>query len=158
MNEVTKPIVHTDAADAEVELSAEDLLALSHSPAMKSDATPISAQSMPALSKRTREASAPGKRTSRYPVGLRVAQATVAAFVLVSASYGLVAWRKATPSLASTFETKTSAAQVEPEPMRFQNPFDPKEVFEFSPGTTEKAAREAVAEVLMKRALARQGS
>jgi hypothetical protein len=158
MNEVTKPIFHNDAADTEVELSAEDLLALSHSPSMKSDAVPISAQSAPAPSKRTREVSAAGARTSRYPLGLRVAHAIVGAFVLVSAGYGLVAWRKATPSLASTFEPKTSVAQAESEPVRYQNPFDPKEVFEFSPGTTETAAREAVAEVLMKRALARQGS
>jgi hypothetical protein len=160
MNEATRPIFHNDAADTEVELSAEDLLALSHSHSTKPEAVPLSVQfaSAPTLSTRKREVSAPGVRTSRHQVGARVALSLVGAFVLVSAGYGLVAWRKATPSLAATFEPKTSLAQTEAEPMRFKNPFDPKEVFEFSPGTTEDAAREAVAEVLMKRALARQGS
>jgi hypothetical protein len=41
-------------------------------------------------------------------------------------------------------------------PVRFQNPFDATEVFEFPSGTTETEARDAVAELLLKRALERQ--
>lgn len=164
MNEATGPILQNDAADTEVELSAEDLLALSNSHTTKSDALLTWAQSMPTVSVHTREVSAPKLPTSRYPAGARIALSLVGAFVLVSAGYGLIAWYKATPSLADTFEQKTSlrellseaASQAEAEPVRLTNPFDAKEVFEFSPGTTQDAARDAVAEILMKRAMARQ--
>lgn len=97
--------------------------------------------------------------------GARVALLLVGVLVLVSAGYGLNAWYKATPSLADTFEQKTTLHELlsktgspaEGEPVRLTNPFDAKEVFEFSPGTTQDAAREAVAEILLKRAIARQG-
>jgi hypothetical protein len=45
---------------------------------------------------------------------------------------------------------------VERKPVRFANPFDAKEVFEFPPGTSKAQARDAVAELLLQRALARQ--
>ena len=164
MSETTGPILQNDAADTEVELSAEDLLALSNSHTTKSDALLTWAQSIPTVSVRTREASAPKLPTSRYPAGARIALSLVGALVLVSAGYGLIAWHKATPSLADTFEQKTSlrellseASPAETEPVRLTNPFDAKEVFEFSPGTTQDAAREAVADILMKRAMSRQG-
>lgn len=38
------------------------------------------------------------------------------------------------------------------EPVRFKNPFDHSEVFEFPPGTSPAEARQAVAQVLMERA------
>jgi hypothetical protein len=37
-------------------------------------------------------------------------------------------------------------------PTLFRNPFDASEVFEFPPGTSEDAARESVAELLLSRA------
>lgn len=163
MNEATGPILQNDAADTEVELSAEDLLALSNSHTTKSDALLTWAQSIPPVSVHTREAKAPKLPTNL--AGARIALSLVGAFVLVSAGYGLMAWYEATPSLADTFEQKTSlrellseaASPVEAEPVRLTNPFDAKEVFEFSPGTTQDAAREAVADILMKRAISRQG-
>jgi hypothetical protein len=39
-----------------------------------------------------------------------------------------------------------------PETVRFKNPFDSSEVFEFQAGTSEADARQAVAEILMQRA------
>ena len=39
-----------------------------------------------------------------------------------------------------------------PEPVRFTNPFDKYEVFEFPPGTSEVEARDAVADLLLQRA------
>lgn len=41
-------------------------------------------------------------------------------------------------------------------PVRYANPFDPKEVFEFPAGTSEAQARDAVAQVLLDRAMKRQ--
>jgi hypothetical protein len=166
MNEATGPILQNDAADTEVELSAEDLLALSNSPATKSNAAaPTPAQSMPTVSVRAREVRAAKLPANRYLAGAHVALSLVGAFVLVSAGYGLIAWYQATPSLADTFEQKTSLRELlseatppaEAEPVRLTNPFDAEEVFEFSPGTTQDAAREAVADILMKRAMSRQG-
>ena len=43
-------------------------------------------------------------------------------------------------------------------PLRFANPFDRKEVFEFPPGTSRAAARDAVAELLYERAQDRRVS
>lgn len=51
------------------------------------------------------------------------------------------------PALAPTAEGK---------PVLFANPFDANEVFEFPAGTSEAEARDAVAEVLMDRAMKRQ--
>jgi hypothetical protein len=42
------------------------------------------------------------------------------------------------------------------EPVRFRNPFDKHEVFESPPGTTQQQARDAVADVLVQRAMERQ--
>jgi len=36
--------------------------------------------------------------------------------------------------------------------VHFANPFDPSEVFEFPPGTSESDARQAVADILLQRA------
>jgi hypothetical protein len=41
-------------------------------------------------------------------------------------------------------------------PVRFANPFDASEIFEFPAGTTETEAREAVADFLLERAMNRQ--
>lgn len=49
----------------------------------------------------------------------------------------------------------TVQAQVPPEeslPVYFRNPFDATEVFEFPPGTSQAEARDAVADLLLKRA------
>ena len=166
MSKATGPNLQNDVADTEMELSAEDLRALANSQPTKSDAAASLAQSMSIVNVRSREVGAPGLPTTRYPASARMALTLVGALVLVSAGYGLIAWQKATPSLASTFEQKSSlrellsesGSQAEARPVQFTNPFDAKEVFEFSPGTTQDAAREAVAEILVKRAMARQGS
>lgn len=44
------------------------------------------------------------------------------------------------------------------EPVRFKNPFDRREVFEFPAGTTKAEAREKVAEILMDRARERRAT
>lgn len=48
--------------------------------------------------------------------------------------------------------TTTAPEDPPPAPLKFVNPFDATEVFEFSPGVSENAAREAVAEILRSRA------
>jgi hypothetical protein len=51
-----------------------------------------------------------------------------------------------------------SAPAVDSAPVRFRNPFDLTEVFEFPPGTSETAARQAVADLLLQRAADREKS
>ncbi len=72
------------------------------------------------------------------PVAPRAVSASAAAPVSVAPS----------PPAASTPADAT--------PVRFVNPFDRKEVFEFSPGTSEADARQAVAELLSERARERR--
>jgi hypothetical protein len=61
---------------------------------------------------------------------------------------GLVA--AATPAPAAT--ESTAAGAVEAQPLRFENPFDKSEVFEFPAGTTLEEARASVADLLIQRA------
>ena len=56
---------------------------------------------------------------------------------------------------ASASEPPSDAA-TPPEPVRYVNPFDKKEVFEFPAGTSKAEARDAVAELLYERAQERQ--
>jgi hypothetical protein len=42
-------------------------------------------------------------------------------------------------------------------PVRFKNPFDAGEIFEFPPGTSQAEARAAVAATLLERARQRRG-
>ena len=59
------------------------------------------------------------------------------------------------PASASAPEPPSDAA-TPPEPVRYVNPFDKKEVFEFPAGTSKAEARDAVAELLYERAQERQ--
>jgi hypothetical protein len=70
----------------------------------------------------------------------------------------VLASNDATPSLARvpSSELPAAAPKDEGEPVRFANPFDDKEVFEFPAGTSDVKARDAVAEILMARAMERQ--
>jgi hypothetical protein len=69
------------------------------------------------------------------------------------------------PATAATGATgATAAAATPPAPstdqpatVRFVNPFDKKEVFEFPPGTSQADARDAVADLLAERARDRRG-
>jgi hypothetical protein len=65
------------------------------------------------------------------------------------------------PALPITGSLADAPAQTGPSgaqnlPTQFTNPFDASEVFEFPPGTTEDAARQAVADILLKRARERR--
>jgi hypothetical protein len=55
-------------------------------------------------------------------------------------------------------DTQLSTATTEPAPVRFANPFDSSEVFEFPPGTSYVEARDRVARVLIARARERNTS
>jgi hypothetical protein len=107
----------------------------------------------------------------KQPHRARIAAAAGAAsafIILIS-----VAYLGATPSETSDVDvvsvpaastTETAARNVAPEThlasatVRFANPFDAAEVFEFPPGTSEIDARNAVADLLLQRARDRHES
>jgi hypothetical protein len=89
--------------------------------------------------------------------------ALVIGAMLVSSSLYLY-WTPAPPVKTAAIELPPPVVAPEPppppqpvvEPVRFANPFDKTEVFEFPHGTSKAEAREAVASLLMQRARERQ--
>ena len=57
-----------------------------------------------------------------------------------------------TPTPVAATPVAPQPAAAPGEPVRYKNPFDHSEVFEFPPGTSPTEARQAVAELLMERA------
>lgn len=160
----------------EMEMSAQDLLALSPSRAIEKPehcATPsaggppmkaaVTARARPAQPLRTNAAApSPDRRMSASRVTLSLS-VLVAAVTAGGALYMPVTpdhpgRSSSTTMLQRVAQREWSAAtpETEGQPVRFANPFDDSEVFEFPPGTSEAEARAAVADVLMERAMERQ--
>lgn len=84
----------------------------------------------------------------------------IAGAIMLVAAIGYFA-RASTPASAPSRHTSVALALPVPTPeppppesapVRFANPFDKTEVFEFPAGTGKRAAHDAVAEILLKRA------
>ena len=156
-----------DADTIELELTPEQVLALSHGAetAHAHTATTLSpsAPARPAAAAaKPRTQSGGASRFRFWPLGL------TAAVVGLSAT---IAWWSALPDPADPDPPVVVAATPDPPaavpappppvqeqgpPVRVKNPFDSSEVFEFPAGTTQAEARDAVAELLMQRALERR--
>lgn len=153
MSDSTEVIAVTDQADAEVELSAQDLRALSAS-------MPMPPAPVPPPKVSPQKTIAPPPSRTRHATSARVTVSLAAAIGIVGAAYVLIVPDGAKQPAASeqTISPVHSTPQhaVAQPPVRFANPFDTREVFEFPPGTSETQAREAVAALLMERAIARQ--
>ena len=106
------------------------------------------------------------RRLFQLVIALLVPAVAIAAMIQVSAFHVPV-----TPLPASAIErtplsaapvaqiSKPTTAAAEPaiaEPVKFSNPFDRSEIFEFPPGTTRQEARDAVAQILIDRASERR--
>ena len=164
MNEPKLRIAGIETPDAEIELSAEDILDLA-APCNNTERTqePVAkalsvaaTPSAPALQKCA--ASVAALRTMS---ATRVAASGMLAMGVIGALYFAVASNDGTdrsmaPERAAQAQLPASAPASEGQPVRYANPFDPKEVFEFPAGTSEAEARDAVAEMLMERAMKRQ--
>jgi hypothetical protein len=163
MNDSNQRIAGIDAADAELELSAEDLLGLS-APCVSNERpnamTTQSPASAPKAPSNMAVLSAPvHRRTPAWRVALSftvVAGAVGAVYLALApvkqAVQNVRSPQSQLPVAAAGSEAKLAADA----PVRFANPFDAKEVFEFPAGTSEAQARDAVAEILMERAMERQ--
>lgn len=160
-----------DEATTEVELSADDLLELS-SPAIQQSARVSETKTLAEPADvvpitqpvRTVTASRPSMRqlaSSRkifLPLG-GLAAAVIAAIGLQyrhTPSAGLPQSSLASEPRAVTPVAEDESIATEQPPVQFTNPFDPSEVFEFPAGTSHAEARDAVADLLLKRATERR--
>ena len=145
----------------EIELSADEVLSLSRATAFPQSLTP------PPLS----SGSAGVPVAARHPLSrsswrspLALACAGSALFLAIGAGYRYGTSARAQPTSppialqesVAADESPVSAERRDLEPIRFQNPFDKREVFEFPPGTSEQEAHDAVAHLLLQRAMERQ--
>jgi hypothetical protein len=137
----------------EVELGTEDLLALSQTrPAGKPAAAPVL----------TAESPTPAKRqpVSRIQVG--VAAASLLAVLIGFAMDRSPGVKESAAPAPLPVPPVATRAPVPTEPVaelasvKFTNPFDRSEVFEFPAGTTRAEARARVADILIKRAQERR--
>lgn len=167
----------TEAASTELELSADDLRALSTDSRAQPETGAAAESSNSALAQWLQNAESRGAR--RPAPGTEAARATrrgdTSQRVLISIGVAVVAivagvflyanGRSNDRATAATLTTpqrwmSESAPDIdlagENEPVRFANPFDASEVFEFPPGTSESEARDAVSRILLQRARERQ--
>lgn len=165
MNDSNQRIAGIEAADAEVELSAEDLLGLSAPCASNERPSAASARPQAFALKATSNVAVPSAPVPRRMPAWRVALSFAVVAGAVGAVYLALAPVKhavqnvrVPPSQLPAATSPTSEGEsVAGAPVRFANPFDANEVFEFPAGTSEAEARDAVAEILMERAMERQG-
>jgi hypothetical protein len=160
----TKPLTAgIEAPDAEVELNAQDLLELSgpgdnDKHASEPIARTLVVSVMPAAPVTKQRAAPVASRRSRWyetiAALLILAVGTAGALYLVSSHYRV--GRSTAQERAPRSSLPVTTSQGEGKPVRFANPFDAKEVFEFPAGTSEAEARDQVAEILMERAMERQ--
>lgn len=149
MSEPTRAIPGINETDTEIELSAQDLLALSEP---KQAQEPATNPTLPTAE--------PVKRAS--PRKLVLSLALTVSAVAVAVTYAISSSGGASQSIATSSQQIAQIDEPAPQsladsqPVRFVNPFDAGEVFEFPAGTTQAQARDAVAEVLMERAISRQ--
>lgn len=148
--------VSTNAADTEVELTAVDLVALSV--ADENDAARDDARA---------RATSPGRKTMwklTLPTGLLLAAVAAGSALYTRDAGNDAAQRVAVAAPAPMPDWVAEPAEPPPppepapEPVRFRNPFDKTEVFEFPPGTTKAEARDAVAQILLDRAAERRAA
>jgi hypothetical protein len=92
-------------------------------------------------------------------VGIAVVLGLIAATIALwpAGQRAQTASQSAAPTQSRNDPLSSRPPQVGPSaakntPTRFTNPFDASEVFEFPPGTSQDAARESVAQMLLERA------
>jgi hypothetical protein len=141
--------VSRDDDTIELELSATELQRLAQAACVEHSHTP-----------ETRDVRPTQRRRGSRPARRWPAVIAAAAISGVSSGITYLATTRPVPtpsaaqpvlsaSLAAPIRDATSTAQVS---VKFVNPFDATEVFEFPPGTSEADAHQAVAELLLKRA------
>jgi hypothetical protein len=149
----------------ELELSPQDLLALSRPSEEESAPAPLVEAMLTSAEPAVAEVSSIARdtpRMDRWPLARVVGILGIAAAVMAlgSAVHRAVVGRSVTtaainPSRPAAATTRQPAEAISPV-VQIRNPFDASEVFEFSPGTSEAEARQSVAKILLQRARDRQ--
>jgi hypothetical protein len=139
-------------AELEMELGAEELLELSRRPAPRhTAAAPALAAQLPPPNRR---------RLSRIQIGAGAATLlAVLVGIALDRSPGAGQPARAAPIApppVAALVPAPAAPVAAPLPVKFANPFDRSEVFEFPAGTSKTEARARVADLLMKRAQERR--
>ena len=75
--------------------------------------------------------------------------------IVITVALGVVAHRTSMVTITAPSGAEPSAESLDSR-VRFSNPFDASEVFEFPPGTSDEQARQSVAAILVQRARDRQ--
>jgi len=163
MNDSNQRIAGIDAPDAEVELSAEDLLGLSAPCVSNERPSATTIQPKAFALKLTSSVAVPSAPVRHRMPAWRVALSVAVVAGAVGAVYMAMAPVKQAvqnvrlpQSQLPATSPKSDGTLAADAPVLFANPFDAKEVFEFPAGTSEAEARDAVAEILMERAMERQ--
>ena len=160
--------VASDAdAPLELELTGDELCALRVPRAAPKAEQPSGPQETEAGAKATPPNAAltgrlsPRTSTRTLAISAAAMAAVTSALVYLALPPELPTVGPVTPTLAAVAPVMGSPAAVpanEPVPVRFANPFDASEVFEFPPGTSKADARDAVANLLLERARSRMHS
>lgn len=142
-----------DVETIELELEPEELRALTQTVGCRTTGANDSHDGSSRGERRRPSASS----DSRARVALLLCTSAAAALLAVGdASVVRVPAVTAVASVARTpIERRIVVSTQPPPPVRFANPFDATEVFEFPSGTSKSAAREAVAKLLTERARGR---
>ena len=139
-----------DADDTvEIALTAEDTLALAQA-AEGRQAVAIRGESGSATSTYLR-------RRYLRPDRWRLVLPASLSGMAIGVALGIAAERIHTARIESPPGATLPAEAPQP-PVRFRNPFDASEVFEFPPGTSDDSARELVAAMLLQRARERHAT
>jgi hypothetical protein len=172
MGEPDKEMTSAEGSDSEIELTSDDLASLSDGRKVDSAALPVAqATAVPSASqqsvkKKPSQTSNAPRALSRAAMFIGLTFAAIAGAIAMythsQTSTGKrvqVAWKPAFPQPAGeTAAVEPEEIQPQGPPVKFANPFDRSEVFEFPPGTSRSAARDAVAEILLQRAAERERS
>ena len=136
----------------ELELSAEQRLALSQTHAVTQSPVPDRFPSK-VVWKSTQDEPGGWRSIATWLLGASVLSGLMAYVATIPAQSIIVGSNDAVHSVAAA---TVALPAVERPPVRFTNPFDTTEVFEFPPGTSDAEARQAAADLLLQRARDRQ--
>lgn len=174
MREPKETIVVTEEPDTEVELSAQDLRDLSEPRESNERECHLTQGPTAPQAKASITTAVPGALTHQTHASVATTRHASVSRLLFSLTFVIGAigalYRLAVssdgapqPGAQNIVEQAAQPEWLESEPkikgaaVLFANPFDAHEVFEFPAGTSEDHARDAVAQVLMDRAMKRQG-
>lgn len=143
---------HVSQADddtVELPLTEEDMLALSRATGEEHAETSLDESASVATGAFLRRH---GARFRRWSLVLASSGLSVA----IGVALGVVVERSSRMTI--TVPPGTAPLAEQESPVRFTNPFDPSEVFDFPSGTGDDQARESVAAILLQRARDRQAA